>query len=340
MGTTLNSSLSVTMETVARDAGVSRATVSRVLSGSANVLEPVRQRVLASCRRLGYVRNEAATQLARRSSNTIGLLLRDAINPSYAYLHDELLRQTFALDMIVTTMSTGTMDLPREEANHIDRLLALRPLGLFISTGVITTKQILPYLNQIPIIITPRPDPCPEFNVIGYDEVDNATKLVSYVTRSGHKKIGIVTTPKKLSYTENLRTTKIAQLLEEHGIKPVRVRGPMISNTVELTDYVEEALKDKRFSALMFPNDYRALEFIIEAQKRGIKVPDDVGVTGMDGLGIGTEVVGLTTIRVPVEKVAERAAKVMHALVTESGAGDSPVRELYEGKIVHGRTLC
>lgn len=335
-----NSSLGVTMETVARDAGVSRATVSRVLSGSTPVDETTRNKVLVSCRRLGYVRNEAATQLARRSSSLIGLLLRDARNPMYATLHELLLQAAWKRGLFVTTMSTGQLSEKKGEAIQLSRLMSLRPAGLFVASGVILAKDIIPYTSQVPTIILPRPESHPNLNVVGYDEVAHGRMLAQTVIAAGHKRVAVNVSPKFVSVAENTRTTTMVDTLIDGGVEVTRIRGKsLIKNHEAVFQRIYTGLKHKRFTAVMFPNDLKALEFMIRAQGAGLKVPGDIGVTGCDGLGLSVQISGLTTLKVPVEEVCLSAVNHMERMVEDGKRYREPIRELHEGTLVPGRTV-
>lgn len=338
------SSLRITMETVARDARVSRATVSRVLSGETPVDAKTRDRVLASCRKLGYVRNEAATQLARRSSALIGLLLRDARNPMYATLNESLLQSTSERGLFITTMSTGQTSQQRREEIQLSRLVSLRPAGLFVASGLIAAQDILHYAHQVPTIVLPRYEPRLDLNVVGYDEAQHGIMLAQTVIAAGHKRVAVAVTPKFVSPAEHIRTTTIVKVLSEAGIAVTRIRGAKLFYDHDaMFERVQDGISANRFTAIMFANDIRALEFMVRAQGTGYRIPGDIAVTGCDGLGLAVAVSGLTTVRVPVEKVCERAVAHMDRLIKSSrntaASVTSPIRELYAGQIVNGRTL-
>lgn len=332
-------SLRVTMETVAREAKVSRATVSRVLSGSAAADEETRKRVLAACKSLGYVRNEIATQLARRSSDVVGFLVRDTINPAYAHLHDELLRSAFYRGMFVATMSAGTLTLDHGEVKRVHRLMSLRPAGLFIATGIISSSEIIPFASQVPTVILPRPEVDPRLNTVGYDEVANATMIAEAVIASGHRSAAVVCPPKELSLTENLRAKVAIGCLDDAGVRVTRLRGIKLTSNLGATfGRIVQGIQAKRYSVVVFPNDTRAIDFLIRARSAGVKVPDDIGVTGLDGVGMATELAQLTTVRVPVERVCGKAAELMKSLIEEPGK--DPKHYLYPGYLIQGSTVA
>lgn len=101
------------MKMVAEEAGVSRSTVSRVLAHPDLVDPGTASKVEAVVKRLGYVRNQMATQLAARASDTIGLLLPDTVNPAYSMLYAHLLEAGHTHGLYLSTMSAGKLHLNR-----------------------------------------------------------------------------------------------------------------------------------------------------------------------------------------------------------------------------------
>lgn len=335
--------LNVTMQTVAREAGVSRATVSRVMSESANVDDAARKKVLAAVRKLGYVRNAAAAQLARRSSNLVGLLLRDAVNPAYALLQDHLLRQAHTYGLFMVTASTGQLDsaiYPAEEVNILNRLLELRPSGLIIASGVIAAEEILPFATQIPTIVVPRPEPNETLHVVGYDEVANSTRIATEVARAGHRRVAVTLVPEACSRTENLRARTMVETLKAAGVSVTRLRGAKLLDDPAATfARIMSGVDQGRYSAVMFCNDVRALRFIAEARRHDVAIPERVSVTGIDGTGLAGQVAELTTIRSPLEQVAAETMATMTRLIEADGQTE-PVKQLFPGTLVAGRTLA
>lgn len=89
----------------------------------------------------------------------------------------------------------------------------------------------------------------------------------------------------------------------------------------------------------MFADDVRALRFIVKAKEAGLRIPEDIGVTGCDGLGLASEVAGLLTVRMPVERVCEAAAEYMKSFVVDHEQPDGVIHEFYAGSIIGGDTV-
>ncbi|AZA14703.1 LacI family DNA-binding transcriptional regulator [Corynebacterium choanae] len=335
--------LSVTMQTVAQHAGVSRATVSRVLSGADYVEPASKAKVLAAVEELGYVRNAAASQLAMRGSNLVGLLLRDAINPAYAHLQDHLLQEAHAHDMFVVTASTGRMDpacVKLGEVSVLDKLIQLRPAGLIVSSGLVPSDSIVPLARQIPTIVVPRPDPCEQLHVIGYDEVADGRIIAEAVLRAGHRHVAVTLLAKEVSATERLRAQAMSETLQAAGVTVSTIADPVVLHDhAALVRLLKDKLIPAGVTALMFTNDARAIDFLIMAEQLGLHIPEECSVTGFDGIGQAVALSGLTTVRNPLDTVAKQAVAVMGQLLAGNIPAE-PVRELYEGTLIAGRTLA
>lgn len=333
-------SLNVTMQAVAEDAGVSRATASRVFSSPEMVEERTRQRVLDSAARLGYVRNEAATQLARKSSDTIGLLLRETINPMYAHLHDCLLREAFKRELYVATMSAGDYIKDRGEILRMSRLMQLRPAGIFVASGVIEARDLVPFASQVPTIVLARMTDVEGLHAVSYDEPTHARLLAEAVVSAGHSKVIVCVTARDFSRTEYLRATTIAEHLRSLGSQVWEIENQAVMNSPEsLFAAVTELMRDKGATAVMFANDFRALNFMIQAKRAGLRVPEDLGVAGCDGIGQASELSGLLSVRVPLEQVCAKAADLMKQFAVQQEEPSDPVHLRYTGHIVGGETV-
>ncbi|OKL48371.1 hypothetical protein BSR28_01320 [Boudabousia liubingyangii] len=348
----LKDNLGVTMQMVADEAGVSRATVSRVFSNPEIVDKETASRIKAIAARLGYIRNEAATQLASRSSDLIGLLVRDVTNEAYARLYDNLIHSVLDEGYFINAMSVGSTrnknvgtgqaaEMKRHENKRLARLMSLRPGGIFVSTGLIKPQDILPYASQIPVIVMPHPEPHPQLNAVGYDEESNARIVSQMIIDAGHKKVGVMTALRENSLTEYIRGEGVIKHLSEAGIEVFRRPLPPIGSDALDRFFltVAEDVKNNRYTAMSFLNDHRAIKFIIWAQEHGIKVPEDIGVVGYDGLGQASKVVGLSTLRHPVDQVCEKGASEMLGMLKGEIRSNEGRKFLFAGEPITGRTL-
>lgn len=330
------SALSVTMAAVAEAAGVSRATVSRVFHGSTPVAESTRDAVFAASERLGYVPNVMARVLAARTSDIIGLLLRGPTNPAYGLLFGELQENVSRLGLQMVVVAPSRAEGANFERQALNRLLGLRVGGMFVATGVIRADMLEPFLDKVPVVIIGRPESHPRIYSVSYDEDDNAYQLADAVAGQGHRGVAVVTPAGGNSATEHRRALAMTARLREHGVRVHPVDAPTFGAQEEGAREVIELHRAGHVTAAMFPADLRVLAFMPYLREAGLSTPDDLSVTGCDGIIPGIDMIGFTTVRIPVEQAARRAAEVMKTMLD----GSTEVRhERLQGTLLPGRTL-
>ncbi|XCB28968.1 LacI family DNA-binding transcriptional regulator [Arcanobacterium hippocoleae] len=294
--------------------------------------------MLASAQKLGYVRNEAATQLARKSSDMIGLLLRETRNPAYGYLYDQILAESFKRNLFVVTMSAGDYYHDRGELIRMSRLMQLRPAGIYVASGLIQSDDIAPFASQVPTIVLGRMTDIDGLHAVSYNEIAHGNMLADAVAAAGHRRIIVVVTDDTRSHTEHLRAVTMINRLHEHGAEVLPITEDNIIRSRELLlQKVRELMKDRKATAVMFPNDVRALNFMQDAKNIGMRVPGDIGVSGCDGLGRASELSGLLTVRMPLENVCSAAAEAMLRVITKVHDPADLIRISYSGVLQGGK---
>ncbi|MFJ7996380.1 LacI family DNA-binding transcriptional regulator [Streptomyces sp. NPDC096310] len=332
------SPLNVTMEAVATAAGVSRATASRVFYGSTPVSPKTRDAVYAAAQKLGYVPNVMARSLAARGSDILGLLLRDPTNPAYGLLFSELQSHISRVGLQMVTVAPSRTEGAHFERQALNRLLGLRVGGMFVATGVIRAEMLGPFLDVVPVVVIGRPETHPRICSVSYDEENNATQLADAVASHGHRAVAVVVPSAENSVPENRRGVTMARRLRSHGIQVHEIPAPTFGRSDEGVEEIVARQRAGRITAAMFPSDWRLLAFLPHAQAAGVRVPEDLSLTGCDGIMHGIDLLGFTTLRIPVERAAGRAVTVMRSMLDNPGATEV-THELLPGTLVPGRTL-
>lgn len=326
----------VTMSDVAREANVSNATVSRILEGKVFVSEQTRAAVEAAIERTGYIRNDAARQLAKTTSDTVGLLLRNPTNPAYGMLHAEVQSQTVQRDRQLLTIASPLGSTEADERAALRRLLESRVGGMLIASAQIPPDELVPFAAKAPTVVLARPEEHPQLHAVSYDEVANGRVVAEAVLLAGHRSVGVVMGE---SGAEGLRSRAIADALLGGGAKVVQLpAGVGPGRPGHSAEAAVELARSGRVSVIMFPNDLRLLSFLGAAQDAGVRVPDDVSATGMDGILPGLDLLGLATVRIPVETVARRGVEVLLELISDP-APERTHHESHAGTFQPGRTL-
>lgn len=329
--------LKVRMDDVAQLARVSRATVSRVLVGHPPVSEATREKVFNAVRELGYVPNMMARGLATRASDLVGLLLRDPRNPAYGLLHSEIQAVASAHRLQLVTAVPHWAEAAEDELAALRRLLGLRVGGLLVATGVVKAHDLEPFLDSVPVVSVGRVEDHPGIYGVSYDEDTNGAILADQVAAAGHQAVAVLVTGPAVSTAENRRGRSMSARLEGLGIHVVRVAADKFGTTDDGTEDIVRLVRERRVTAAMFPNDVRAVNFMRHARAASLDVPGDVSVTGCDGVGLGLDLLGLATLRIPVEAVASRALEVLEELMRDRSA--SVRHELFPGVFAPGTTL-
>lgn len=340
MQNTRNHTTRVTMDDVARVAGVSRATVSRVMTGNSSVSKETIARVNDAISSLGYVPNAAAQTLAGRKNEipTVGLLLRNPASTYYGFFYSQLQRQSeeagFQLIASVPTIRGRTAD----ELSALDRMLKLGVNGIFLATGSIRPSDVELLLDTVPMISIGRPELHDEITAISYDEDAHGEIMANNVIYHGHQTVCVVNVPAEVSPSESHRSLAMIRTLREAGVDVAVVDAGGDSKRMATIKRVLELVSSGRATCVMFPADDRALQFIDYCTMAGLKIPEAVSVTGVDGVFPRWQDLGLATLRLPVEGVVARASQVMGSRL--ENPRQPVVHETLVGHFVPGRTLA
>ncbi|MFJ4253933.1 LacI family DNA-binding transcriptional regulator [Microbacterium sp. NPDC090003] len=328
--------LRVTISDVAAAAGVSRATATRALKGEGRFAPETQERILQTAEQLGYVRNTMAAELAAGRTETVGLMLRDASNPAYGLLFSRLQDEAHRRGLDLVTVTIGADEQGAKQVNALHRLLGMRVAGLIVATGGITAAQLEPFADQVPILRAGRVESVGRIHTAHYDDPAHGRMLASHVVALGHRSVVVLAGSAEASYPEHLRALAMRSTLVDAGVAVT-----MISTGARPEEGVDEAIRAVHAgaTAVMCASDYRQLAVMRALSAVGLSVPEDVSVTGCDGILPGADLLGLTTVRIPVESVAAAAVETMQGLIL-GGDADAVVRRSFAGSLVVGKTAA
>ncbi|MCW1805474.1 LacI family DNA-binding transcriptional regulator [Brachybacterium squillarum] len=341
-----------TMLDVARAAGVSRSTVSRVFQNQGERVSPdALIKVHEAAKRLGYVHNLVASGLAQRHGRQLGLLIRDATNPAYGHLHSEVNQAVEAAGRTLISVTAFRHDYGTAEVDGLRRLLGQRVAGVFVGTGVTAAEDLVETLTAVPMMIVGRPNTHPLIESVSYDERTHGRLVAERLAAAGHRRIAALTAPLLYSRVFDLRMRSLVERCRELGVHVEPV--DLLPVEAGVTRALDAAAAD-RLSAIVCPVDYVALDLLRAACARGTRVPEDVSVVGFDGVADGLDLIGLATVRLPVREVARRAVGRMEELLiraqedpegppaalTETSESERTARHaLVVGDVIEGTSL-
>ncbi len=312
----------VTIRDISREVGLSVTTVSLVLNGKGNQIPlETKEKIIACANRLNYHPDLIAQSLATKKTHTIGLLIPDITNSFFTeYVHRiQVKLNSYDYDIILC----NSEEKMEEDLKYINLLNNRRVDGLMLAMSaeslqpenIKKTKELLASL-EIPYIMIDRYiDGNSPY--VGIDNEISGYNVAKYMLEKGHKKIGVITGPMCLSSSIN-RLKGFMRCLEENKI-------PLPKENIAYRKYdmesgylgAKELLKND-ITAIFAFNDLQAYGVISYAKEQGLRIPEDLSVAGFDDLLYSSILdTKLTTVKQPIEKIADEACEMMMRLINE-----------------------
>jgi LacI family transcriptional regulator len=316
----------ITIIDVAREAGVSYGTVSRVINDSPNVKDETRERVKEVIDRMGFVGNRNARSLVSGKSHVIGLLIPDlgtayigeiirGIDLELESIHYNLMlytthrRETKESGYISSLIQSGVdgviLILPRNPANYLEKLRAL----------------------NFPYVLVDHQGIDDQGPAVGATNFQGAFDATEYLLQLGHKQIAFITGSMDLGCSQE-RLNGFKTAMQKHSV-------PVTPEWVLEGDFEQSAGYDgasklmslsNRPTAIFASNDMMAFGVMNAVRDMGLKIPGDISVIGFDDVFQASQTMpGLTTIHQPLEQMGREATRLLVEMMAE--------REIKPGKV-------
>jgi LacI family transcriptional regulator len=320
-----------TIYDVARVAGVSAMTVSRVINASPSVSPLTRDKVMAAIESLKYQVNVAA-RAARVGTLRVGLLYS---NPSAAFLSSLLVGAMDQCSQSGAQLLLERCEGARSQRAAIDKLLANGADGILIPPPLCDSKSTIKQLDEIgvPTVAVATGRPMPGVPAVRIDDYEGALTMTRYLLSLGHTDIGFITGDPKHTPAQQ-RYQAFADAMEEagHDVAPERVAQGMFTYRSGLEAARQLLGQATRPSAIFASNDDMAAAVIAVAHGMRLQVPQDLAVCGFDDTPVATTVwPELTTIHQPISDMARAAVDLLIEQIRRRRAG--------EPKLVHHKVL-
>lgn len=307
----------ITILDVAKTAGVSVSTVSRVLNGKDDVALDTIKRVQTVVENLGYASSLAARGMRSHRTNVIGLIVPDVANPYCHAIMCGVSRAIAQLDQDLLIYTSGGRK--RESiAAHERSYVALLNGG--IADGVIVvTPTATDFSSHAPTVIIDPNNESPDYPAVLSNNYEGALAAMNYLTGLGHRRIGHITGRLEL-VSANQRLQGYRDGLAAAGI-------PFDQTLVEIGDFTTETAVlcaqkllslSNRPTAIFAANDMSAVSVYQAAKEAGLRIPQDLSVIGFDNLIDSSFMVpALTTVDQFMEEMGNVATEMIANLVND-----------------------
>ncbi len=312
-----------TLDDVARQAGVSTATVSRCINTPDRVVEATRNRVQSAIESLGYTPNFAARVMAAKRTFTIGAIIPTMDNAIFARglqaFQEELRKHGYTL------LVSSSAYKPETEEEQIRALVTRGADGLLL-IGHDRAPHIYDFLEkrEIPALVAWSHVPGGQLPSIGFDNRQAMYDLAEKVVGLGHRRLAMISGTTQGNDRARLRLEGARAAIQHHGLDPDALQ--VVETPYEIENGAEAfsglMAQDTPPTVVMCGNDVLAAGALLRAQDMGLRVPQDVSITGFDDIELARILrPGLTTVHVPHREMGGKAAIALVEMVENRTPG-------------------
>lgn len=329
----------ITIRDVAREAGVSVATVSRVLNNSASVTGDTRDTVLKTVERLGYRPNANAQALATQVSDTIGVVVMDVSDPFFGALVKAV--DTVAQRLHKHVLINNSYHQADKERHAIEVLIRQRCNALIVHAKALCDAELGSLMQQVPgMVLVNRIIPGFAHRCVCLDNVSGALMAMRMLHQHGHQRIGYLGSAHPIEDNDQ-RRDGWSQALTEQGIVPVD--SWCASGEPDLQGgeaaMVELLGRNLHLTAVFAYNDSMAAGALAALKDNGIAVPQQLSVVGFDDIPISRYTdPQLSTVRYPIVSMAKLATEL--ALKGAAGELDSSAEHCFMPTLVRRHSVA
>ncbi|MGB2078508.1 MAG: substrate-binding domain-containing protein [Vibrio sp.] len=305
-----------TIKDIAKEANVSIATVSRVLNKSPKASKASIETVTQAMKKLGYRPNAAARALVNQSTQTMGVLVYDVSDPFFGSM-------VKAVDHVANAQGKHLLigngyHSAQKEREVIELLIQNRCQALVIHSKSLPSEELIAFANEIPgLVLINRFIPEISERCIALDNHKGSYLATEYLIKNGHQHIGYICSNHDIEDTHQ-RKAGYLQALKDYNL-------PHLESYIEYGSPDEEGgevamnnllAKGLPLTAIATYNDYMAAGTLSVLEENGIQLPQDMSIIGFDnGLIAKYLHPKLTTVRYPIQMMAEKAAQLALQLI-------------------------
>ncbi len=323
--------MKITIYDVAEKAGVSIATVSKVINSSGNMRQATRDRVLSVMEELNYYPSMMASALTGKKTETLGLLVPDISNPFFSEIARTIEDRAHEKGLSVIMCST---DENLEKEKKYLELLRRKQVDGFIIASSFSNKSLLKGIKSagIPLVMLTQEAGMSGVTSVAVDDFSGGYDAANHLLELGHQKIALINENRLSS---KMRVYGFREAYESHGYTftddmVITTNASLVNGKNALQTIIE---KGNLPSAIFACNDLLAIGVLQGARERGISIPNDLSLMGFDNTILATtSVPGLTTIAQPIEEMGKKVVDVIIDSINNKYSGSE--RILYNPELI------
>ncbi len=296
---------------VAREAGVSTATVSHVINNTRFVSEEVRARVVAAVERCGYYPNAHARSLASGRSQTLGLLISDISNPFFPEVVKSMEAAAFerGYDLVLSNTNYD----PGRTSHYVRRFIERKSAGVVVMTSELDAGLIGELARrEVSVVFLDLGEPGVHMSNLRVNYESGIEEAISHLVSLGHTEISYINGPEHLPSAARRREAFLVSMRRHLP----DARAEVLRGDFKLEGGrragAEILAARERPTAVLAANDLMALGVMVELRAAGLEIPRDVSVVGFDDIAFAALAEPpLTTVCLPLAELGRRAVEAL-----------------------------
>ncbi|MDP4098769.1 LacI family transcriptional regulator [Paenibacillus sp. P96] len=304
--------MKATIYDIAREAGVSIATVSQVINGKGKISDKRRAEIMEIMERLNYQPSAIAAALTGKQTYTLGLLVPDISNPYFAELARAVEDRSRQLGYSVVICSTDNKDERVER--YLNLLQQKKVDGMMIGTGISNSEILAPLLQQsIPVALVARHMPSLAIHTVVTDDRLGGALAAQHLLELGHTRVAVLSEPARVSSSQE-RLRGFREVLEKagHTLEAKQIREATAELNAAKAAVLELLGQSDQPTALFCCNDIQAIGALQAAKELNLRVPEELSVIGFDNTILASVTSPpLTTIAQPIEELGRHAVDLL-----------------------------
>ncbi|MFB5231927.1 LacI family DNA-binding transcriptional regulator [Enterococcus faecium] len=315
--------MAVKLEDVAKLAGVSPTTVSRVINNKGYLSQRTIEKVLKAIKELNYQPNSLARSLQGKKSQLIGLIFPSVQHPFYGELIEKLEKNLF--DRGYKCILCDSENNPEKEREYLRMLAANQVDGIIAGSHNLDLEEY--YQNIVAPVLSFDRALGPDIPIVASDNYSGGKIATHMLISRGAKRIGIITGSNESNAPTRLRLDGYLLEMEQSNLEPNIFQIKSSASYSLKKQEIARILREEKLEALFCTDDLTAILVMNEAQQQGISIPDDLLLIGYDGTSLIQQYFSqLTTIVQPIDEIASVLAEL---LITRIDEPDTPLEEIY-----------